>query len=333
MHTPKFTVSFSAATALRYVALVLLFSALPTWATFPGRNGKIVFSSNTNGSWQLYTINPDGTDMVQITNLPPTGGVNQPGLGQPAFSPDGTRIVFSYGPFDNNGNPLPDLYVINVDGTGLTRLTNDARSSSPRWSPDGTMIVFARTSTRTGANTIVTMHADGTGAPVTLTSDIWDSYGPVYTPDGRHIVNYSQNGGFVAAVWTMHANGANQMRLTPAPLEGFPSDVSPNEQHILLGNHGNSPFVLSNDIFVMNVDGTDLKRLTHLARTHHDIDAGYSPDGKRIVFASDRLSSDASLDLFTMNPDGSHIERIATGLTVGGCPSDNCLTPNWGPKP
>ena len=41
----------------------------PASATFPGKNGKIVFVANPGGSWQLYTINPDGSDMTQITNL------------------------------------------------------------------------------------------------------------------------------------------------------------------------------------------------------------------------------------------------------------------------
>jgi len=74
-----------------------------------------------------------------------------------------------------------------------------------------------------------------------------------------------------------------------------------------------------------------ISRLTH-SRGHHDLDASYSPDGTKIVFASDRLSSNASLDLFTMNADGSNIKRVATGLTVGGCPDQNCVTPSWGPK-
>jgi TolB protein len=318
---------------LGFSLLILLATAMPGWGVFPGQNGKIVFSANTNGSWQLYTINPDGTGMQQITNLPPTGGTNQDGLAQPAFSPDGRRILFSYGPFDSNGNPSPDLYVVNGDGGGLVRLTNDGVSSAPRWSPDGKKIIFARTSAQTFQNTVVVMNADGSGTPVTLTTDIWDSYGPFYTPDGQRIVNYSQNGGLVAAVWIMHSDGKEKIRLTRAALEGFPSDVSPDGKKLLVGNHGNSPFVLTNDIFVMNLDGSDLAALTHLSRLHHDVGAGYSPDGTKIVFGSDRLSTDASLDLFVMDADGSNIQRIATGLTVGGCPSGNCLTPNWGPKP
>lgn len=315
------------------IFLLLLFAVVPSWATFPGQNGKIVFSANTSGSWQIYTINADGTNMLQITNLPSTGGADQDGVAQPAFSPDGTRIVFTFGTFDSNGSLHPDLYIVNADGTNLVRLTNDGLSSAPRWSPDGEQIVFARTSTRTFQNTIVVMNADGSGTPMTLTDDSWDSYGAFYTPDGQNIVNYSQNGGLVAAVWIMHSDGTDLLRLTQAPLEGFPSDVSPDGKHLLVGNHGNSPAVLSNDIFVMNLNGIKLKRLTHLAQTHHDVYGGYSPDGTKIVFASDRLSTDSSLDLFVMNGDGSNIHRIATGLTVGGCPSTNCVTPTWGTQP
>ena len=129
---------------------------------------------------QIYTINPDGTSMVQITNLPAT---TQTGL-QPIFSPDGQRILFDLRARD----AAPNLYVINADGTGLTQLTFDGLSTDGRWSPDGTRIVFGRTSTLTGVNVITTMRADGTGGITPLTTVLWDSYGPVYTPDGTQIV-------------------------------------------------------------------------------------------------------------------------------------------------
>ena len=65
----------------------------------------------------------------------------------------------------------------------------------------------------------------------------------------------------------------------------------------------------------------------------HDVSPNYSPDGGAIVFASDRLSSDGSLDLFTMKADGSDMQRILTGITVGGCPDNGRVTPAWGRKP
>jgi Tol biopolymer transport system component len=302
--------------------LAVLFTGASAQATFPGENGPIVFTANPTGTVQIYTINPDGTGMVQITNLPATTAT---GL-LPTFSPDGRRILFTYAP----GSAAPNLYVINADGTGLKQLTFDGLSTDGRWSPDGTEIVFGRTSTLTGANVITTMRADGTGGITALTTILWDSYGPSYTPDGTHIVYYSTQGGFVETVWIMNADGSNKKRLTPPVLELFPGDVSPDGRRVSMWNHNSTS--LPTSIFAMNIDGTDIQRLTN-SGGHHDIDPGYSPDGTKIVFTSDRLSSDTNFDLFTMNADGSNIQRIATGLTVGGCPSQNCVGPSWGPKP
>jgi Tol biopolymer transport system component len=285
-----------------------------------------------SGNFQLYAINPDGTDKVQITNLPAN---NFESL-LPSISPDGQRIVFCFGTVDLNGNPHSDLYLINLDGTGSTQLTNDGLSCFPRWSPDGTLIIFAH-GAPTGNNVITTMRADGTGTLVSITSNLWDSIG-FFTPDASHVLFYSQDGGLVAAAWIMDAHGANKQRLTAAALEGFPTDVSPDGRDFLLGDHGNSPSDLSTDIFVMKPDGTGLTQLTHFASHHHDGGGSYSPDGTKIVFESDRLSSDitpttyGTFDLFTMNADGSSVTRIVKG--VASCPQDgNCLNLTWGPKP
>jgi Tol biopolymer transport system component len=315
------------------VALALLLGAGAAWAGTAGQNGKIVFvgGDTQSGNFQLFTMNPDGTDVVQVTNLPAN---NFESL-LPNISPDGRRIAFCFGNFQVAA-PHADLYAINIDGTGLRQLTNDGLSCFPRWSPDGTLIIFAHLAT-TNNNVITTMHADGTGTLLSLSSNLWDSIG-FFTPDASHVVFYSQSGGLVAAAWTMDAHGANKQRLTAAALEGFPTDVSPDGKHILVGNHGNSPAALTNDIFVMNPDGTGLTQLTNFPTIHHDLNASYSPDGTKIVFMSDRLSSDVSLDnygtfdIFTMNADGSNVTRIAAG--VAKCPQDgNCPDVYWGPKP
>jgi hypothetical protein len=57
-------------------------------ATFPGKNGRIVFTANTGGTFQVYTINPDGSKMVQLTNPPPTENSTL----FPSYSPDGLRV-------------------------------------------------------------------------------------------------------------------------------------------------------------------------------------------------------------------------------------------------
>jgi Tol biopolymer transport system component len=318
------------------VASALVLTGTPAQATIPGENGKIVFVGNQSGTWQLYTIDPDGSDITQITNLPPTAWE----LWDPVFSPDGRRILFSH---DTPEHPCQtdmfppagciDLYLINADGTGLIRLTNDGLSWNGTWSPDGNRVVFSLVSVPTHENVVATMRADGIGERTRLTTVFWDSTGVIYTPDGTHIVFYSQNGGFVATTWIMKIDGAKQKLLTPPSLEGFPGDVSPDGKHILLADHVNTSFPTA--LYTMNLDGTGLRQLTRPPAGSSDAlgQGGYSPDGKKIVFQSNRFSSDQSLDLFTMDADGSNIKRIASGLTVGGCPDRNCVDASWGPKP
>jgi Tol biopolymer transport system component len=315
------------------VGAVLLFMASKAQATFPGQNGKIAFVGNQTGTWQLYTMDPDGSHQTQITSLPSTTWE----LWLPAFSPDGRRILFTH---DTQQNPCPpgaylpagcgDLYVVNVDGTGLNRLTSDGLSWNGTWSPDGTRIVFSQISTLTNVNVVTIMSADGTGPRTGLTGQVWDSSGTYYTPNGNQIVFYSQNGGFVSTTWIMDADGKNQKRLTPAALEGFPASVSPNGKHILLTSHVNTD--IPGAIFTMDLDGAYLAQLTEPPSGSADSATAYSPDGKKILFLSNRLTP-GSLDIFTMNVDGTDIQRIAFGLTVGGCPDNNCVGATWGPKP
>src|SRR5262249_39905692 len=68
--------------------LVLFFCGTAA-ATYHGRNGRVAFVSNLSGTYQLYTMNSDGSDLLQITNLP-----SDFSLWNPDFSPDGRKIVF-----------------------------------------------------------------------------------------------------------------------------------------------------------------------------------------------------------------------------------------------
>lgn len=308
--------------------ILLMFLCLISASAPAADKGRIVFVSDRTGSWQIYTVNPDGTDQVQVTNLAPT---DDDGL-FPTLSPDGRKILFNY-----NVGEGPDLYVINVDGTGLQALTSDHGSLFGHWSPDGKKIAFATVSPR-GPGVIAVMPADGKGKRKILTTDIWESVAPIFTPDGKQIVFTSQMGGYVSAVWIMNSNGSQQRRLTVPALKGAPSAVSPDGKHILVLNNLNSPPALRNENFVMNLDGSGLKRLAPLARFHHDLGATYSPDGQKISFYSDRFSNDiteftyGTFDILTMDADGGNIVDIVPG--AGFCPNDgNCVDANWGKSP
>jgi Tol biopolymer transport system component len=89
--------------------------------------GRIVFDSPVNGQWQVFIVNPDGTGLQQLTNIPG-------GIGDPAISPDGTLIAFVK---DNR------LYVMNADGTGVRSVYEaDSEVGYPSWSPNSRKIGF-----------------------------------------------------------------------------------------------------------------------------------------------------------------------------------------------
>jgi len=289
--------------------------------------GKIAFVSDRSGSWQIYTMNPDGTDQFQVTNLAPTDLA-----WAPSISPDGKRILFDYA-----GPDGVDLYVTNVDGTGLQALTQDHQSFFGHWSPDGRQIAFTTVSSL-GPGVIAVMPADGTGSRKILTTDLWDSAAPIYTPDGKQIVFQSQIGGYVSAVWIMNSDGSHQRRLTMPALRGGDSAVSPDGKHILVFDNLNSPPALPNEIFVMDLNGNGLKPIAPLAQLHHDLWATYSPDGTKISFASDRFPNDISdfaygrFDIVTMDTGGTNLTDVVTA--AGFCPFDgNCVDPSWGLSP
>ncbi len=77
-------------------------------------NGKIAFHSNRDGNWEIYTMNPDGSDQNRLTN----NNYDDEG---PAWSPDGSKIVFT-----SNRDGNDEIYVMNPDGSGQTRITNNS---------------------------------------------------------------------------------------------------------------------------------------------------------------------------------------------------------------
>src|SRR4051794_13516879 len=140
---------------LAALALALLMAA-PARATFPGRDGRLVFASNRTGEWQLHSIKPDGSNIRQITRLTPPEPGSPGNAFLPDVSPDGRRIVFSH---EADGDVA--LSATNSDGPAPPRPPDapgrfDGAAHGP---PEGQRIVFARQSTLSEINQIATMRA------------------------------------------------------------------------------------------------------------------------------------------------------------------------------
>lgn len=102
------------------ITFVGSYNTSPSWSP---KGDKIVFSGR-RGTNQIFTINPDGTDLTQLTH----SGNNE----APSFSPDGMHIAFCS---DRDGGK--DIYIMRADGEAQQRITpRTIRAVSPRWSPD-----------------------------------------------------------------------------------------------------------------------------------------------------------------------------------------------------
>ncbi len=265
-------------------------------------NPRIAFHSNRDGNWNIYLMNHDGSGQTRLTDNPAADS-------WPNWSPDGRRITFISSrddPDPNDDDTIWEIYVMNADGSGQTRLTNDLEwHSLPRWSPNGQRIAFQ--SYREGNWQIYVMNADGSGQ-TGLTDESRSSSELSWSPDSQRIAFRSTRDGN-NEIYVMNADGSAQTRLTDdAANDRFPS-WSPDGQRIAFYSYRDENW----DIYVMNADGSAQTRLTD--NPARDIRPSWSPDGRHIAFSSDRDDPDPDdndriTSIYVMNTDGSGQTRL-----------------------
>lgn len=255
--------------------------------------GEIAFVSDRDGNEQIYVMNADGSDQRRVTHTSTdcvepswspdgtriaysvewedfftqeiyvidTDGSNQHLLfktsysaGDPTWSPDGSLIAFVTDDHPTYPGLFTDIAVMNPDGTNVQFIRYPWGSSSedPAWSPDGKQIAFSG-----GAESwyyIVVMNADGTNLR-NLTEDIdWthQTWSPAWSPDGQFIAFSAWAlGGGGLGLYVMNADGSNPRLLIDNSLN---PTWSPDGKHIA--------FDYGSDIYVVDVDGSNLRRLT-----------------------------------------------------------------------
>lgn len=197
----------------------------PTWSpdgarlAFASNHESFCVQKGGSGMWcysptRIYTVKLDGSDVVATNPVQDT--LMLPDW-YPAWSPDGRKIAFAsiraytwfYAPGAND-----DIYVMNPDGTGVTRLTDSPIDESwPAWSPDGRRLAFERRFT-SGAK-ILLMNADGSGV-TQLTTGPGNDFQPSWSPDGTKIAFASDRDGNWE-IYVINADGMGLTRLTNDP--------------------------------------------------------------------------------------------------------------------
>jgi Tol biopolymer transport system component len=291
------------------IMAALLFASPVRASTFPGTNGRIAFAAlPTPGApgMQIFTIEPNGTDLRQITHL--DGNATSP-----HWSPDGNRIVFE---LDHpTGEPLCSVEIMNADGSGLTDLTGNRNGceAAPSFSPGGSRIFFERFDDITNVDAIWSMNLSGGDRHLITTGTGSGVTAPEVSPDETMLSFVDSNGQpFGQALFTASIDGTNLRQLTPFILDlGIKLSWAPDGSRITLTPHADFNDHFSPNVATVNPDGSDLQYLTHFnAGGAAAFTGSYSPDGQWIVFRLQSRST-STFGLFKMRHDGTRRALIA----------------------
>lgn len=260
-------------------------------AALSDSQGRIVFVGTLDRPEQdVYSMNPDGTDVDRLTNES-SGGGSTIVEDDPTWKPNGGRIAFS-----SNRDGNPELYAMDADGSDIDRLTNDSSlDEAPTWSGDGARIAFARAEAATPSqHRIAVIDADGTDVAI-LTTGTTNDVDPAWSPGGTRIA-YIRDG----RLTVMNSDGTAPTTLASTLNQAAAPAWSPDGTKLAFSATVSG----RSDVYTVNSSGSGLLKLT--GSTFAGSEAHWSPDGTRIVFTGQT---------------GSGTTSIATVLANGSCPA------------
>lgn len=220
---------------------------------------------------------------------------------------ENTRIVYT-----STGGGGEDIWIMNADGTGATNLTPENGNGDylAAISRDGKMIAYNADLTRESTEVFV-MNVDGSNKR-RVTKCKGGNFHPAFSPDGKKIVFHSIRDG-VRQIYVINVDGTGETRLNNDKFENRDPSFSPDGKKIVfISNRGetDSEGAGNFQIYTMNVDGSGIMPLT--TGPAFNLDPAYSPDGKKIVFTTNR---DFNAEIYIMNADGTGQQRVTSTTT------------------
>jgi Tol biopolymer transport system component len=273
---------------------------------------RIVFASGASGNYDIYAMDQDGGNLLQLTTTSSQDA-------QPAPSPDGTRIAFS------SVEGTDYISVMNADGSGVIRITGistrfPGEAASPSWSPDGLKILF--TGTVGEQSDLYVMNADGSNW-VNLTNDdsVRDDVG-AWSPDGRRIAFARWAGTpLLPHIHVMDADGGNARQVTTGNTLDFWPAWFPDSYQIVFARETLDGTI--RQIVTIGAGGTGLRQLTNFQG--RDGQPSWSRDGRKLLFT--REPAHLPADVWISLADG------VQGVDLTQTPGLHESGPRWLPVP
>lgn len=222
------------------------------------------------------------------------------------------RIAFA------RGGAAGGIYVMNADGTSLTRVTTVSGDTEVTWSHDGTKLAFVRF--EAGNANIYVVGVDGSG--LTRLTNLGADSGPAWSPDGTRIAFARETVGN-SDIYLMDADGSNVQRLTGAAL--LESGPSWSPDGTMIAFHALPPYngkaVAPVRVFVMESDG----RGQRAVGPKDGAQPSWSPDSTRLALVDEKSGS-----ILVVNRDGSDLRELSAAGDVTSVPGIT-LSPTWSP--
>ena len=246
---------------------------------------KIAFLSDFN----IYRMNPDGSDQVQLTDNNCAGA--------PSLSQDTAFVAFE-NVCDN------EIYLIEDGETDPIRITNNrVLDVQPTLSPDGQRIAFVSDRDADGDYEIFVMNVDG-AAVTQLTNNTARDEEPAWAPDGERLAFMSDRDGANPEIYVMNVDGSGQTRLTDNIAIDQSPDWSPFGNRIVYASNEDGDF----EIFTVEPDGSNQVQLTK--NSQRDLAPSWSPRGFQIVYYS---FTSAGRSVMLIEPNGTNNDVVITG--------------------